>query len=85
MEKKPRPYRRLDKSDRVAIENGLNKRKPCRQMARGLGRSPWTIADEVARNHTVSRGPGEGGRAPSCCRGRDAATGASAAATTAGC
>ncbi len=27
MEKKPRSYRRLDKSDRVAIENGLDKRK----------------------------------------------------------
>ncbi len=83
MEKKPRSYRRLDKSDRVAIENGLDKRKSCRQMARELGRSPSTIADEVARNRTVSRGPGKGGRVsgapdgacpkllswPRCCNG----------------
>ena len=29
-------------------------------MARELGRSPSTVADEVARNRTVSRGPGKG-------------------------
>ena len=60
----PKPYRRLDKADQIAIERGLDKRKPCRQMARELGRSPSTIADEVARNRTVSRGPGKGGRVP---------------------
>lgn len=27
-------------------------------MARDLGRSPSTIADEVARNRTVAKGPG---------------------------
>lgn len=59
----PKPYRRLDKADRIAIERGLDKRKPCRQMARELGRSPSTIADEVARNRTVCRGPNKGGRA----------------------
>lgn len=79
----PKPYRRLDKADRIAIERGLDKRKPCRQMARELGRSPSTIADEVARNRTVCRGPNKGGRAanapedacpkllewPRCCNG----------------
>ena len=79
----PKPYRRLDKADRIAIERGLDKRKPCRQMARELGRSPSTIADEVARNRTVCRGPNQGGRAakapddacpkllewPRCCNG----------------
>lgn len=79
----PKPYRRLDKADRIAIERGLDKRKPCRQMARELGRSPSTIADEVARNRTVCRGPNKGGRAakapddscpkllewPCCCNG----------------
>ena len=79
----PKPYRRLDKADRIAIERGLDKRKPCRQMARELGRSPSTVADEVARNRTVRRGPNKGGRAakapedacpkllewPHCCNG----------------
>ncbi len=77
------PYRRLDRAERAAIERGLDKRKSCRQMARELGRSPSTVADEVARNRTVSRGPGKGGRAagradgacpkllswPHCCNG----------------
>ena len=63
-EKPPKRYRRPDKADRVAIENGLDKRKSCRQMARELGRSPSTADDEVARNRTVSKGPGKGGRAP---------------------
>ena len=79
----PKPYRRLDKADRIAIERGLDKRKPCRQMARELGRSPSTVADGVARNRTVRRGPNKGGRAakapedacpkllewPHCCNG----------------
>ena len=56
-------YRRLDKADRVAIENGLDKGKSCRRMAEELGRSPSTVADEVARNRSVSRGPNKGGRA----------------------
>lgn len=59
----PKPHRRLDKADLIATERGLDKHKPCRQMARELGRSPSTIADEVARNRTLSRGPGKGGRA----------------------
>ena len=32
-------------------------------MAEELGRSPSTVADEVARNRSVSRGPNKGGRA----------------------
>lgn len=81
--KATKPYRRLDRAERAAIERGLDKRKSCRQMARELGRSPSTVADEVARNRTVSRGPGKGGRAvgapdaacprllewPRCCNG----------------
>lgn len=76
-------YRRLDKADRVAIEHGLDKHKSCRQIARELGRSPSTIADEVARNRTVSRGANKGSRVaqvpdnacpkliiwPHCCNG----------------
>lgn len=63
MKKLSKLYHRLDKSDRVAIENSLNKRKSCRQMAKELGRSPSTIADEVTRNRTVTRGPNKGSRA----------------------
>ena len=82
-ERASKPYRRLDRSERAAIERGLDKRKSCRQMARELGRSPSTVADEVARNRTVCRGPNKGGRAgtapgdacprlmswPRCCNG----------------
>ena len=78
-----KPYRRLDRSERAAIERGLDKRKSCRQIARELRRSPSTVADEVARNRTVCRGPNKGGRAaeapddacpkllswPHCCNG----------------
>ena len=53
-------------------------------MAAELGRSPSTVADEVSRNRSVSRGPGKGGRAgeapgdacarllswPRCCNGK---------------
>ena len=42
-----KPYRRLDRSERAAIERGLDKRKSCRQIARELRRSPSTVADEV--------------------------------------
>ena len=55
--KPPRPYRRPDKAERAAIGHGLDKKKSCRQMARELGRSPSTVADEVARNRTVARAP----------------------------
>ena len=42
-------YRRLDRAERAAIQSGLDKGRSCRQMARDLGRSPSTVADEVAR------------------------------------
>ena len=81
--KKRRQYRRLDKAERVAIQNGLDRGRACRQMARNLGRSPSTVADEVARNRTVAKGPGKGERVgsvpedacpkllswPRCCNG----------------
>lgn len=76
-------YRRLDKADRAAIEHGLDKHKSCRQIARELDRSPSTIADEIARNRTLSRGKYKGERVeqipeevcpkllawPRCCNG----------------
>ena len=60
--KNNRLYKRLDKSERKAIENGLDKRKSCRQIAADLGRSASTISDEVSRNRTVSRGENRGER-----------------------
>ena len=47
-------------------------------MAAELGRSPSTVADEVSRNRSVSRGPGKGSRA-----GRRPATPAQAAVVAA--
>lgn len=38
----------LDKADRITIERGLDKRKPCRQIARKLDRSPSTVVDLAA-------------------------------------
>ena len=60
--KQRKRYRRLDRAERAAIQSGLDKGRSCRQMARNLGRSPSTVADEVARNRTVSKGPGKGER-----------------------
>ena len=64
MERKRRQkrYRRLDRAERAAIQNGLERGGSCRRMARELGRSPSTVADEVARNRTVAKGPGKGER-----------------------
>ena len=81
--KKQKLYRRLDRAERAAIQSGLDKGRSCRQMARDLGRSPSTVADEVARNRTVAKGPGKGERVravpddacpkllswPHCCNG----------------
>lgn len=61
-EKRQRLYRRLDRAERAAIERGLDKNRSAREMARDLGRSQSSVADEVRRNRTVSRGPGKGGR-----------------------
>ena len=55
--KQRKRYRRLDRAERAAIQSGLDKGGSCRQMARDLGRSPSTVADEVARNRTAAKGP----------------------------
>lgn len=81
--KQRKRYRRLDRAERAAIQNGLERGWSCRRMARDLGRSPSTVADEVARNRTVAKGPGKGERVrgvpddacpkllswPRCCNG----------------
>lgn len=93
-QRRQRLYRRLDRAERAAIERGLDKNRPARAMARDLGRSQSSVADEVRRNRTVTRGPGQGveGRvgargapAPGSAAGRTSATAATSAATTARC
>ena len=59
----PRRYFRLTRADRREVERGLDRNESARSMARKLGRSQSTVAEEVKRNRTVSRGPGKGERA----------------------
>lgn len=61
-EKGQRRYRRLDRAERAAIERGLDKGRSAREMTRDPGRSPSSVAEEVGRNRTASRGPGKGER-----------------------
>ena len=53
-------YHRLDKTERVAIERGLDKRRSYREIAKDLGRSPSTIMKEVERNRTIGKGKNKG-------------------------
>ncbi len=53
---------RLDRAERAAIERGPDKGRSARAMARDLGRSQSSVADEVRRNRTVSRALGKGSR-----------------------
>lgn len=68
-QRRQRLYRRLDRAERAAIERGLDKNRPARAMARDLGRSQSSVADEVRRNRTVARGPGKGSRVESVPEG----------------
>ena len=61
-ERRGRPYFRLGRAERAAIERGLDGRESGRGIARSLGRSNATVSDEVRRNRTVAKGPGKGGR-----------------------
>ena len=49
-----RSYSRLDRHERNAIERMLDRGMGCRAIARELGRSPSTVADEVARHRFVT-------------------------------
>lgn len=62
-EKGSRPYFRLGRAERAAIERGLDGRESGRAIARSLGRPNATVSGEVRRNRTVAKGPGKGGRA----------------------
>lgn len=58
-ERKQKKYFRFDKAERASIEHALDKNDSARSLARGLGRSPVSITDEVKRNRTVAKGPGK--------------------------
>ena len=60
--KRQERYFRLDKAKRAAIERGLDGGRSGRAIARDLGRSNATVADEVRRNRIVARDPGKGER-----------------------
>lgn len=62
---KQKNYRRLDKSERVAIERGLDAKHSARQIAHDLGRSVSTICAEVKANRAVTKGSGKGERVES--------------------
>lgn len=59
-----RRYARIDKADREAIQNGLGKRKGCREIARSIGRSPAAVTDEARRHRTWKEGERRGETAP---------------------
>ena len=60
-----RAYCRIDKADREAIQNGLGKRKGCREIARSIGRSPAAVTEEVRRHRTWKDGERRGEIVPS--------------------
>lgn len=60
--KEQKKYFRLTRAERASIERALVKNDSARSMARDLGRSCTSIADEVKRNRTVCKGPGKGER-----------------------
>ena len=60
MDSENRSYDRIDKADREAIQNGLGKRKGCREIARSIGRSPAAVTEEVKRHRTWKDGERRG-------------------------
>lgn len=64
MDNKNRSYSRIDKADREAIQNGLDKQKSCREIARSIGRSPASITEEVKRHRTWKEGERRGEAVP---------------------
>lgn len=64
MDNENRSYSRIDKADREAIQNGLGKRKGCREIARSIGRSPASVTEEVKRHRTWKDGERRGEAVP---------------------
>ncbi len=51
----PRAYARLTLLERKEIQEALERGKGCREIARGLGRSPSSISEEIASHRYVTR------------------------------
>lgn len=49
-----RAYSRLTRHERNSIERMLDRGRPCREIAREIGRAPSTVANEVARHRFVT-------------------------------
>lgn len=64
MDRDSSSYTRIDKADREAIQNGLSKRKGCREIARSIGRSPAAITEEVRHHRTWKEGERRGESVP---------------------
>ncbi len=64
MDGKNRACARIDKADREAIQNGLDKRKGCREIARSIGRSPATVTEEARKRRTWKDGERRGETVP---------------------
>lgn len=60
MDGESRSYNRIDKAEREAIQNGLGKRRGCREIARSIGRSPAAVTEEVRRHRTWKDGERRG-------------------------
>lgn len=52
--KRSRTYLRLTKADRRSIEEGLERRRSIRDIAKAIGKSPSTVHDEVMRHRFVT-------------------------------
>ena len=50
----------MDKADREAIQNGLGRRRGCREIARSIGHSPAAVSEEVRRHRTWKDGERRG-------------------------
>ena len=60
--KKQSAYHRLDKTERVAIERGLEKGRSCRQIAKDLGRAASTTHSKIDRVRVITRSRNKGER-----------------------
>lgn len=64
MDGRKRGYARIDKAEREAIQNGLDRQKGCREIARSIGRSPAAVTAEVRRHRTWKEGDRRGETVP---------------------
>ena len=66
-------FKQFTLEERIAIQNGLNSRKPFRALAEQLGKSPSSISREV-RKHIEQKESGGYGRHFNGCANRSSCT-----------